>query len=264
MHEKLSKSPITYVLAQIRFTNIESIEKYIPELQEAIRQQFPFFKKITIQAIDFRNSQQPMVSAVNQWHFMDKDSVTGIILDGASLGIHTSRYDQFPNLQKQLEHVLVEFNKILKISLCVRLGLRYINLIQSHLSMYVQPALLGFHLEKDSHFEKKNFLIRTELTQKSKSGIIKIKSSHVGSKDITPIDQNLFVPPDMANVADYLSFDHHKKPSDEFVIIDIDHFNEKNESFDVKEIIKNLVNLQDAVYNAFCSAVTPKALADWK
>lgn len=264
MHVKLSKSPITYVLIQIRFTNIEAMEKYVPELQEAIRQQFPFFKKVTIQAIDFRDGQQPMVSSVNQWHFMDKDSVTGIILDGASLSIHTSKYDHFPTLQKQLEHVLIEFNKILKISLCVRLGLRYINLIKNHLSAYVQPALLGFHLKSASYFDQKKFLNRTELTQKSKDGIIKIKSSHLGSKDITASDQNLFVPPDMANFANFLSFDHHEKPKDEFVIIDIDHFDEKNEKFDVNEIIKNLTNLQDATYNAFCSAVTQKALDDWK
>lgn len=264
MHEKLSNSPITYVLIQIRFTNIESIEKYVPELQESIRQEFPFFKKITIQAIDLRDSQQPRVSVVNQWHFMDKDSVTGIILDGASVSIHTSKYDDFVKLQNQLERVLVEFNKILKISLYVRLGLRYINLVKSHLDIYVQPELLGFHLQKESQFEKKNFLVKTELTQESKSGVIKVKSAHIGDKKITSIGQNLFVPVDVANTVHYLSFDHHEKPTNEFLLLDIDHFDAKSGKFDVKEIIKNLTKLQDAIYSAFCSAVTPKALEDWK
>jgi uncharacterized protein (TIGR04255 family) len=263
MHEKLSKSPITYVLAQVRFTNIESMEKYIPELQEIIRQQFPIFKKITIQAIDLRDRK---FSDIIQWHFMDENSVTGILLDGTSISIHTSKYDNFLKLQKQFDNVLTEFNKILNISLCVRLGLRYINLIESNLDKYIQPELLGFHLKDTTHFEKNKFLARTELIQKSKIGIVKIKSTHMGDNEVTDERENIFVPSDMINIADLLSFKHHKKPSKDFSIIDIDHFYEKNEKFevfDVKEIINDLTRIQDASYNAFTAAVTPRALKDW-
>jgi len=261
MHEKLSKSPITYVLAQVRFTNIESMEKYIPDLQEIIRQQFPIFKKITIPVIDLRDRK---FSDIIQWHFMDENSVTGILLDGTSISFHTSKYDDFLKLQKQFEHVLTKFNKILKISLCVRLGLRYINLIKSNLDTYVQPELLGFHLKDITHFEKNKFLARTELIQESKIGVIKIKSTHIGSNEVTTAGENLFVPSDMVNIADHLSFGHHEKPTKDFSIIDIDHFYEKNEKFDVKEIINDLTRIQDAIYVAFTAAVMPIALTDWK
>ncbi len=36
MHPKLSKSPLTYVLAQVKFTSIGDIEKYVPEFQDKI------------------------------------------------------------------------------------------------------------------------------------------------------------------------------------------------------------------------------------
>lgn len=253
MHKKLSKTPITYVLAQVNFTNVEAIEKFIPDLQESIRQSFPNFKKLIVQSDQF------------QWHFIDKASVTGIFLNSASITIHTSKYTQFEVFLRQFRDVLEEFSKILNISLLSRIGLRYINLIQGDLNQYVHSGFLGFHLEDDKYFEPNRFLINTRLTEESKCGIIQIQSALVSDKGVIN-STNLFVNSELAGVASHLSFSHRQEPSGKFLILDLDHFRSNfiAETFEVNTVIDQLKNLQEVLYQAFCAAITEKALTDWQ
>ena len=263
MHKRLSKSPISYVLAQIRFTSIESIKKYIPEIQDKIRHDFPIFQKITIHALEMREDGQPSPSIIHQWHFMDKDSVTGILLDGKSITIHTSKYDQFDGLISKLKKALGDMNEILNISLFVRLGVRYINIVENNLDEYIKKGLLGFHLEGKS-FDKNKYLVNSELTQKSSRGLIRVKSTLFGSKEIISGQPNVLIPPELFNVANYLSFVHHNQPKDKFLMLDIDHSDETKGDFEIEKVISGLKDLQDAAYQAFHEAVTEKALKIWQ
>lgn len=261
MHEKLSKSPIVYVLAQVRFSNIENIEYYIPQLQDKIRTTFPHYQKINIQAIQLREGQPPNSSTLTQWHFMDKEKYIGIILDGRSIAIHTSRYDQFTPLLKSFVTVLTQFNKILEISLCTRLGLRYINLIENGLSN-INQGLQGFQLSGDD-FSKNKFFSKMETTQLSNDGIIKVQALHFGEKQVIGETQNIFVPSDVSDSANMLSFKNHKEPDNNFLILDVDHFNEDQRDFNVLEISSGFTRLQEAVYQAFCQAAGNENLKNW-
>lgn len=264
MHQKLTKSPIKYALAQVRFSNIESIKKYIPEIQDKIRQDFPIFKKITIHALEMRgDNNQPSPSIIHQFHFMDKDQVTGVLLDETSVTIHTSKYNQFDDLATKLENVLTKVNEILSISLFMRLGVRYINVIESNLGEYIKMGLLGFHLE-GKHFDNNKYLISTELSQKGEKGLIRIKSTLVGDKEIFAGEPNVLLPLELSTIANFLSFTHYNQPKDKFLMIDIDHSTNTKGDFEVETIMKNIKELQDATYHAFCETVTEKALAAWK
>lgn len=262
-HKKLSKTPLTYVLAKINFSNIEAIEKFIPDIQEGIRHTFPNFRKVTVQFVEVRENQQPSILTRTQWHFMDKDSVTGIFLDNTSVAIHTSKYTQFETLSNQFQSVLEKFSQILQISLLTRIGLRYINLIENNLTQYINPGLLGFHLEDTKYFKPERFLTNIDLTEEGKYGIIKIQSSLISNKEVIN-NINIFVPADLTDVANLLSFNHQSQPNGKFLVLDLDHFNNNKEDFEINIIMNNLKNLQEALYQAFCAAVTEKALVDWK
>jgi uncharacterized protein (TIGR04255 family) len=69
MHKKLTKSPLTYVLAQIKFREILGMKEYIPVLQEAIRSEFSEYNEQKITAIDLVNSK---TKTANTWHFLDE------------------------------------------------------------------------------------------------------------------------------------------------------------------------------------------------
>ena len=74
------------------------------------------------------------------------------------------------------------------------MGVRYINVIRSNIKEYLIPELLGFHLPENKYFDPDKYLSNTDLTQKSKNGIIKIKSTCIGNIDILVDRKNLLVP----------------------------------------------------------------------
>ncbi len=263
MHPKLSKPPVTYVLAQIKFSIIENIASYIPQLQDKIRDIFPHYQEVNVQTVQLRGGQQPLNAAIlTQWHFIDKEKYTGIILDKQSITIHTSRYEQFQPLLNILEQVVTRFHKILKLVLFTQLGLRYINCIEDGLDN-MDPGLLGFQLT-DGEFRKNQFLMKTEITQLSQEGVVKIQATHVGDKKVIGSMQNILVPPDLASIANLLSFKPHSEPQQGFLILDLDHFSSIQGDFDIKEILNRLHRLQEVVYRVFCQAVGKTNLQAWE
>ena len=261
MHQRLSKSPITYVLAQVQFSDIANIADYIPKLQDEIRPLFPLYQMVNIQTIQFRDGQQPPVASVSsQWQFMDKDKRTGIVLDSRSVSIHTSGYETFATLLKSLEKTLALFNKILKIALFTRIGLRYINFMDNNVDK-VNSELRGFKL-KNNDFMDDRFLTKTETTQMSRFGTIKVQATHIGNREIVSGIKNIFVPPDLADIANFLLFEHRKLPDKGFLILDIDQFNAQQGNFDVSSISNRFQELHEVIYSAFRNAIGEEVLKD--
>ncbi|MFN7096781.1 MAG: TIGR04255 family protein [Gammaproteobacteria bacterium] len=265
MHQKLATSPITYVLAQVIFTNIESISDYIPRLQDKIRELFPHFQTMNSQIIPLINGQQVMPSSNIQWHFIDKNKHTGIILDGRSITIHTSLYSNFEMLLDKFCQILKWGNEILKFGLITRTGLRYINFIANDLDK-IEQHILGFKLnvdeDKDTLVPDK-FLTKTETVQLSHCGVIKIQATHISDKASIAEIRNTFITPELIDGASMLSFEHYKEPEKDFLLLDIDHFNDHQFEFDVEKIRNNFKQLQEVIYQVFCRAVGNNILAYW-
>lgn len=256
-NKKLRKSPLTYVLAQVRISQIESIADYVPKIQEVVRKDFPIYQEVNIQTIEIKDKTDSNIRTSLQWHFKDKESWTGIILDKQTITIHTSKYNGFDELNSKIENILDKFNKILDVSLSVRIGLRYINIIQSDIKEYMQPSLLGFYEKEDD-----NFLTSVDTTRKTEDGFIKIRAIH--PKNVAFIHPGKMVPPDLVSSADQLSFKHYKDINDEYVILDIDNFYQKQLDFDVAKTTKVFSTLHKKIYETFCLAVTKKALKAWE
>ena len=262
MHTKLSKPPVTYVLAQITFSSVEDIASYVPQLQDKIRENFPHYQEVNIQTVQLRGGQQPITTTLIQWHFMDKEKHTGIILDKQTITIHTSRYDQFQPLLDSFETVVTRFNEVLNISLFTRLGLRYINLIEDGLTK-MSAGLQGFQLTGNG-FKENQFLARTETTQRSQEGVVKVQVTRIGDKQVVGNIQSSFVPQDLVSTARLLSFKHHREPQQGFLVLDVDHVNNDQGDFDITKILERFHHLQDAVYQAFRQAVGKENLKNWK
>ncbi len=258
-HEKLKKSPLAYVLAQVKISSIENIEKYVPELQDDIRKEdFPTFNKINLQTIEINENIKPNICTATQWHFKDKESETGILLDKQAITIHTSRYQGFDAFTSTIKKVLTVFNKTLGIALSTRIALRYINVVQTNIEKYINRELLGFYNKAD-----KEFLSNTETIHRNEDEdkYTVIRSTH--NKNFRISEKNLLIPLDLASVANHLSFEHQKQPENDYVIIDIDNFYRKQSEFDIQSIMKKLSALHSEIYDIFCNASTSDALKSW-
>lgn len=261
MHETLRKSPLTYVLAEIKFSEILSMSDHIVELQKTIRDAYSEFRQQTIKTIDMDKSES---KTVDIWHFLDKTFTSGVMLSTNSVVIHTSNYVSFDDLLQRTKNILAAFNPILKNKLYLRIGLRYVNLINSSIHKCLEPGLLGNPLKNKEVFEEV-YLAKSETIQKTKCGTIKVMSMHCSDKNI--VGQGaLYVPPNLCQGAGFISFEHHKNkaPKKEYVMLDIDHFTDVRGDFLTNRIAEQLEALHEGAFIAFSSVVKKEALIRWQ
>jgi uncharacterized protein (TIGR04255 family) len=263
MTKKLTKSPLTYVLGQIKISPIIDIQRHIPVIQENLRKDFPKFNEIETLALNVQPHQKE-VRVNTQWHFYDKESSTGVLLEKDTIIFHTTNYYTFEKFAASLGKILKNLNEILNIGLYTRLGLRYINFVDENIEKFIQKLLLGFPLHFDDIKESNQGFHKTESVSKTKcDGILKLQATYTHVNQINKNDFILFVPPDLSPLAGLLTFIRNE-PKDRFFLLDIDHFILKNGvDFEVKEIIENFESLHAGISNAFLSAITSEAKTSW-
>jgi uncharacterized protein (TIGR04255 family) len=263
MTKKLTKSPLTYVLGQVKISPIVDMQRHIPNIQEKLRKDLPKFNEIETLDVNVQPNQKD-VRVNTRWHFYDKESTTGLLLEKDTLIFHTTNYNTFDQFSDFLEKTLKNINEVLNIGLCTRLGLRYINFVDENIEKFIQKPLLGFPLNFDDIKESNQGFHRTESISKTKcDGIIKIQSTLTNINQINKNDFNLFVPPDLSPVAGLLTFIRND-PKDKFFLLDIDHFMfKKDVDFNMKEIIENFGSLHAGISNAFLSAITSEGKTSW-
>lgn len=76
--------------------------------------------------------------------------------------------------------------------------------------------------------------------------------------------KNIFVPPELADVANVLSFKHHKEPQNGFLLLDIDHVQVEEKGFNLSDILNHYKELHQILYHVFCRAVGEENLKSWK
>src|SRR5262249_8598327 len=141
----LSRTPLIYVVAQIRFSAVMAMDKYVPEIQEKLRRTYPWFQHSKIQEVVFQG-QSPSVSFTDRFEFLQSDKRTGIVLMSNSVALQTNKYTSFELFEQEFSGALYEIDQSVGLSLVERIGLRYIDLVRLDTnetwSDYLKPSLL--------------------------------------------------------------------------------------------------------------------------
>jgi uncharacterized protein (TIGR04255 family) len=141
---KLNKSPLAMVLAQVKFAPVLQIQKYIPELQEILRKKnYPHFVEEQVQEFVFAvgNSNLPPVQNSSRWIFGSSDWKNTIVLSQDFVVIETSAYDKFEKFSAEFKNILKIVKDIVSLTRSERIGLRYVNLIRSEQTIASQLFL---------------------------------------------------------------------------------------------------------------------------
>ena len=125
---QMANAPLALVLAQVRFSAYLTIANAIPAIQDALRRDYPVFRKGLIQTIEF-GSGAPNVNNIERFDFADADNRQGFIVTPDSLVYVTTRYKTFEDFESKHRNVLDSFEKIVPDVFVERLGLRYIDVI---------------------------------------------------------------------------------------------------------------------------------------
>lgn len=252
---KLSNAPLVFVLAQVKYSPILSMEQFIPAIQERVRKSFPKFRKGIIQALTIGPTDQaPVFNQVTRWEFANKGSDTGFILQPDSFVFQTTNYQGFDDFINNIQFALDQINLSADISLVERIGLRYIDAIDPKegetLGDYIVPGLSGFPIEP---LNAKLLVSHTETVAQSALGTLLLKATTKTNGQV--------LPPDISPIGLILQ----KTVSTETpsAIFDFDHFCERSMEFSVNEVIKKITELHDITSQAFWGTVTPHAVEQW-
>ncbi len=255
---RLTNAPVVYVLAQVRFSAITKLgEKYIPNIQERLRQNYPRFQHTQPQeAAVPMAAGGPFVQVVTspRWDFSDRANRSGFVVLEDAITYHTTDYTTFEEFLEKLRLGLIQIHEELRIALTSRVGIRYIDLISpdegEQLRQYVTESLLGFPLGKISpNPGQQQTIARIKTTE----GVLTLRFRQDQSSAI--------LPPDLA--------DHTLTPCRTHpdgrpkAILDTDHYSQVDTEFNVEDVTSRLNRLHDISSEAFKTIVTDYAWNKW-
>ncbi|MEH6652246.1 MAG: TIGR04255 family protein [Motiliproteus sp.] len=262
----LKTPPLVYTLAVVRFSDVQKISDYVPDIQEALRRKYPEYTPTTIRGVtiehDSNGESKVSTNESMQWSFVDAERQWGVLLQSNLILFHTSVYGHFDTFGQKLAEVLDIVSSKADITHYHTLGLRYIDAISAKsgkkLSDYVSEELLPLQL---SGVESSSSQNRTENRYSNDLGTLFIRSHTLEAGDT--------IPADLKETAGYLEI---KNPhcAERFVILDTDHVHQSNESgrvqlraFNTDQIVSTINKMHCNASCAFKSAVTDEAIKEW-
>lgn len=252
----LARSPLVLVLAQIRFSAVLAIDKYVPAFQERLRAEgFPRFQQEQVRSIELALGNVTQ-REMTRWHFRNRDASSAVMLTTEFMAIQTNRYESFERFLQMTRLATDAFVQEARPSLVERVGLRYVNLIRptegEGFPKYLRPGLLGLR-EEDLGVEHQ--IHRFEMVGQTPSGSLLVTRLAV-SQDGT------FLPPDLSD--NPLDYETTLSAGEVVAVLDIDHFDIAPFDFDPGGIEERLWRLHDRTDLVFRSAVTEDALDHWE
>lgn len=251
--EKLKKSPLVLVLAQVRFSNVQLMEKYQPAIQDELRRKYPRYQQQRVQSIQF--GPKPILTEETTWIFTDKKESTSITLSPDFVTLSTNDYPGFEQFLIDLRFVLEIVGNEAQLSFVERLGLRYVNLIrlekEEGFEHYFIQNLLGLsHQEVGAN----DSLNRFEFVGITNDGRLVVRCAEYSDGET--------LPPDLRDSV--LKYANAPEMSESVRFLDIDHFTEHSFDWATDDIITRYSELHKNCEMAFKSSVTSDAMAKWR
>lgn len=254
--EKLAKSPLVYVVAQVRIGAVLKMADYIPEIQERMRKAgYSLYRPSEVREEFEFGPGGTETRVTRQWAFDRIDRTTGFSVQTGSVAFHTTAYDTHEAFFVDLQQGLQIVQDVVGISASERLGLRYVDAFQASadraLGDYLKEGLRGVSLGHIGALRPRSF---TNLVMETDVGGRLVVRIGLNPEGVLP--PNL-VPPDLVSAK---TFDTSKPVG----ILDYDHFVEKSEAFSIEGAMGWFNGLHGTLSEAFRETVSDFALEDWR
>ena len=144
---RLANAPLAYVIAQVQFGTILAMEKLVPDVQAALRADYPRFAalqglSIIVGAAGPVQAQSPTTL---RWDFGSETNRRGVILQSSSITFHTAEYATYDAFAKELTDVLTKAQDTIPDMFVKRVGLRYVDVVipgpGESPNLFVEPTL---------------------------------------------------------------------------------------------------------------------------
>ena len=261
MGTRLSKAPVWYTLAQMRFNPVLAMEPFLPALQEAFREAgFPDYSETKVQSLEVSPGEGGMVvgeKTINRLVYRNKAQTAAFLLDPSALTYELTDYPVFEEFSDAFLRALEIVHRHRAIEYCDRLGMRMLDAVQplegELLEQYLAPQALGFIGLVGDTLEHQQTL--TESLFKSGSRTLLVRTVRVSHGVATPPD---LTPLRLKLAKRFLT------NTGEAVMLDCDSFDEERVDFSAQATRAELAELKSALSQCFKALVTSHALKTWE
>lgn len=252
----LSKSPLVFVLGQVRFETILAMDKVIAEIQDELRLAgFTGYSERTIEVTHGTLDGKETTERLPQWEFVHSGKRRSLLMDRGSLTCQTTDYSSYEIFSKDLQLGLDVLERRVKPQQGLRVGLRYVDLLEpaegKALDWYVNRQLLGVSLGRFGE----------RLGQSTESLIGAGEKRRLVAR-YTEAAQGLAFPVDLLPVS--VAIRRPVKLSTRFALLDTDHFDLATFSFSATAVLERIASLHDTLDQVFRELITPQALKEWQ
>ncbi len=263
----LSQQPLALVLAQVKFSPIRQMDRYIPEIQEGFRQHgFPVERAGKFQQIKFGPGAGVPVDVIEQqrWEYRTKDETWSILVTQDSVVLQTTAYNRFENFVDRFQHAVrtvLETTRHDHLGVVQRVGLRYVDVVQPRegedFRTYLRP---GLHGTTDAIFQSGTHRLHMQSTGRTTVG-----DDVTGTMILRIVqdDQGFSLPPDLIGGAP--KYTPKANPGTLITLIDMDHYIEGTFNPDTDWVVARAFEMHDHIIETFHNHVaTETAIEVWK
>lgn len=262
---RMSNAPVYYVLAQIKFTPVKAMKKYVDDIQDALRLQgYPLFESRESTQLKFEfntpsEPAQPAFETVQHWYMSDLKRTSGFVLGNDFITFQTTEYDTHQPFIKELMKGFTAVMDHPKPALVTRLGLRYLDAVLPEngetIEQYLCEGLHGINLELDQIQSVNELVFQTKVGPIVENGFLVTRLHKMRGQ--------LGFPPDMIPVGVDMIQRFRTEHELWHGIIDTDHYVEGSMPAVVDVIEKQLTSLHSVVKGTFNKMISQYAIDKW-
>jgi uncharacterized protein (TIGR04255 family) len=266
MGKKMKNAPVYFVLAQVRFNAVLTLDSYVPAIQDTLRKAgYSDFAKLMVATVNLNlgvpaSANQMPVAQTARYLFLNERKFSGFLLDQTSLIFETTEYDTFDTFREAFLLGLKTLHESVGgLSFCERIGIRFLDAVRPNqnetVTDYLAPSLVGL-FGKLKNRQLGHVISETWTTSDNANLMCRAIIQNQAAKGLS------FAPdlqPMLLQVADKF-----KETSGIYGIIDTDAWYEIRQKFDIDRIKEKLISLHGDVRNSFDEMVTPHALSVWE
>ena len=263
----LSQQPLALVLGQVQFSPIRQIDRYIPEIQEAFRQDgFPVERAGKVQRITFGPGAGVPLQVIEQdrWEYRTKDETWSVLVTQDGVVLQTTGYERFEGFAdrfRQAVRTVLATTEHERLGVVHRMGLRYVDIVQPRKGEDFRAYLRnGFHGAADEVFQAGTHRLHVESTGRTQVG-----DGVTGTMIVRVVqnDQGLSLPPDLIGGAP--KHTARSKAGELITLIDMDHYIEGTFDPDTDWVLARAYEMHDHLVETFHEhVVTETAIEAWQ
>ncbi|MDR1424605.1 MAG: TIGR04255 family protein [Azoarcus sp.] len=264
MSKWMSNAPVYYALAQARFNPVNMMSKYVDEIQDRLRGEYPQFGKqqltqLVIPGHGQAQGASPQVEQTTSWLLTRSDGTAGFILAPWGITFHTIHYQTHEQFIPELLAGLKTVHDVVKLDHVSRLGLRYLDAVLPRngetVEEYLVGGLHGIKFDATRRYTMTESMFTTEVKPLLSTGTLVTRVYRMNAPLGYPVD---IAPNGLAVNPAFVV----KEPL-EHVVIDTDHFVEGQMPLDMNRLDEQLLSLHGIIKSVFVATTTDYARKAW-